>query len=203
MDLLCSKFIYYNCIKKIILFITLIFCFVLRSQTRQDKLNLDNINYELLDSLIYEECLKQRKLNGLESFDRDYTCGLAATYQSNYMSFYNTFDHKNDNNFKGALLKKSNERFKFFYKKVKPKYEEFVTFEIISLIPNLDKKYTYPLTYEDYAEFIIGRFLESTTHSYVVLLEEKNENLKGNFKSVYNKTTKKMYVTGLFAVVNK
>lgn len=189
--------------KKIILFISFIICFELRSQTRQDKLNLDNINYGLLDSLIYEESLKQRKLNGLESFDRDYTCGLAANYQSNYMSYYNTFDHRNNYNFKGTLLKKSNERFQFFYNKIKPKYEEFVTFEIISLIPNLDKNYTYPLTYEDYAKFIINGFLNSTSHRYVVLLEEKNENLKGNFKSVYNETTKKMYVTGLFAVVNK
>ena len=91
--------------KKIIIILLTILTSVGFSQTKSDIINFDKLNSKLIDSLIFEEAMKQRALYNKSRMKKDKICGMAAKYQSDYMSFYNCFSHKNDKKFKDVLLK--------------------------------------------------------------------------------------------------
>lgn len=168
------------------------------SQTKNDFLDLKNINYRLLDSLVFDEAMRQRNLIGNPPVKKDNTCYIAAKYQSEYMSHFNEFSHENTKKYNGVLLKHSWDRFNFFNEKVKNKKEIIGTLEILLVIDKLDRKYVNLNTYSDYAKEIINFYLLSPNHKISLLYYDEKYNLFGNFKTKYNDLTKCLYVTGLY-----
>ncbi len=169
------------------------------SQTKNDVLDLKSINYKLLDSLVFDEAMKQRDKIGTPPVKKDVICYTAAKYQSEYMSNFKVFDHKNMEKYKGVLLEHSYDRYDFFSKKLKSKKEIINTTEILVKINNLDKKYLNLDTYEEYAKKVIEFYLLSPAHRAALLYHNEKYDIFGDFKTVYNDVNKCLYVTGLYS----
>lgn len=202
------KFNSYICsMKKII--ISLLFTFysiTILSQNKNDILDFNNINYNLLDSLVFEEAMKLRESYKLDRMKKDAVCDLAAKYQSEYMSYYNTITHKNDKSFKGVLLKTHGDRFRHFLSKSPKNNLKYDTkIEVLIQFPTINKINYVGLdskTYEDYAKFIISSFITSEAHKHGMLYNMKEfGDMYGEYKSHYDKKTDTLYVTGLFVLV--
>lgn len=193
--------------KKIIL--SLIFVInitTIQSQTKNDVLNLNNPNLELLDSLLFKEAMIQRKLHNKRVIEKDYICGLAAKYQSEYMSYYNSFSHENTNEFKGVLLKEHYERFEYFKKKTNSKVKYRTFHEILTMMNGLGTTEYIGLvskTYENYAQVLIGYFMTSKSHKSALLYDVDSGKMVCNFKTHYNQKSKSLYVTGFYSFVGK
>lgn len=193
--------------KKIILYLIVVLnVTTILSQTKNDILNLNNPNLELLDSLLFKEAMIQRKLNNKRVIEKDYICGLAAKYQSEYMSYYNSFSHENTNEFKGVLLKEHYERFEFFKKKTNSKVKYRTFHEILTMMNGLGTTEYIGLvskTYENYAQVLIGYFMTSKSHKSALLYDVDSGKMVCNFKTHYNQKTKSLYVTGFYSFVGK
>ena len=186
--------------KKIIIGISiLVYSNVGSSQTKNDVLDLKNINYKLLDSLVFDEAMKERGKIGRPPIKKDLICYTAAKYQSEYMSNFKVFDHKNMEKFKGILLEHSYDRYDFFSKKLKSNKEIVGTMEILVEIIDLNKKYKNLNTYEEYAKKVIEFYLSSPEHRMALLYDNEKYNVFGDFKTVYNDINKSLYVTGLYS----
>lgn len=188
--------------KNIITTILLLLTINLFSQTRKDVFDINKPNLKLLDSLLFEEAMKQRKLNNRKVIERDYICGLSAKYQSEYMSHYNVFEHENDKEFKGVLLKEHQDRFNHFLKKNKSKLKYRTFHEILVMLESVDV-YNYEgivsKTYENYAECLIHYYMTSPGHKATLLYDVDSGVMVCDFKSEYNQKTKSLYVTGFYS----
>ena len=71
--------------------------------------------------------------------------------------------------------------------------------EILVEIIDLNKKYKNLNTYEEYAKTVIEFYLSSPTHRRALLYDDKEYNIFGDFKTVYNDINKSLYVTGLYS----
>lgn len=176
------------------------------SQNKKSVLNLNNPNLELLDSLLYQEAMTQRKLNNRPVIEKDNICGYAAKYQSEYMAHYNSFSHVNDFEFKGILLKQHYERFNYFRKKYNSKKDYKTFHEILVMMDSLDY-YNYSgldtKTYENYAKVLINYYMVSPGHKATLLYVTSSGKMVCNFKSHFNPKTKSIYVTGFYAKIGK
>jgi len=195
--------------KKILISIILLFSTLLLSQTKDDVIDFKKINLKLLDSLIFEEAMKERLKEGVSRMKHDEICGEAALYQSEYMSHYNVIGHINDKEFRNVLLKKLGDRFSYFLKNKKTKrvYENKV--EILTQFKNIsyfnNKGISYKgidtKTYQNYAEVIIKGFMSSPSHKFGLLYElSEHGYMCGEYRTFYNSKTDCLSVTGFFVL---
>jgi len=202
------KFNLYICsMNKILISITLLFSTLLLSQTKDDVIDFKKINLKLLDSLVFEEAMKERKKANVSRMKHDEVCGESAKYQSEYMSHYSVFSHENHKIFRNVLLEKHSDRFNYFLKNKKTKKEYKNKMEILFQYKNvttinymgIDKK-----TYQNYAEDIIKNFMSSKFHKIALLYDMINYgNMCGEYKTHYNPNTDCLSVTGFFVLEYK
>ena len=143
--------------------------------------------------------MKERDKIGIPPIKKDLICYTAAKYQSEYMSNFKVFDHKNMEKFKGVLLEHSDDRYNFFSKKLKSNKKIVGTMEILVEIIDLNKKYKDLNTYKEYAKTVIEFYLSSPIHRMALLYDDEKYNTFGDFKTVYNDINKSLYVTGLYS----
>lgn len=195
--------------KKIILILFVTFSTLLLSQTKDDVIDFKNINLKLLDSLIFEEAMKERKKEKLNRMFHDEICGEAALYQSEYMSHYNVISHTNDKEFRNVSLRKLGDRFSYFLKNKKTKriYENKI--EILTQFKNINSLNSRGITYHDiinktyqnYAEVIIKNFMSSPPHKFGILYDlSEYGDMCGEFRTFYNDKTDCLSITGFFVL---
>lgn len=169
------------------------------SQTKTDVIDFKKFNSDLLNSLILEECNKIRAQNNLKPFIEDIICGSSAKYQSGYMSTYNILTHDNTKTFDSHFFPDLDDRFNYYYKKLKGDRIYFLVFEVATSRLRVSTS-KYPgittRTYQNYAENIISGFMKSKHHREV-LLDYNKDITYGSFKVTYNQSTDNLYVTGV------
>ena len=192
--------------KKIIIGISiLVYSNVGVSQKRNDLIDFKKINLKFLDSLIFEEAMKERKKVNLSRMVHDDNCSKTAKYQAEYCSNYNELTHVNNKPYLGSLLKEPNNRFEFYVNKSKSKLKYKVNMEIIMQYKNINTtNYTNLIskTYEDCAKSIIMSFMSSESHKESVIFEmDEFGKMHGEYKSYYNSKTDCLTTTGFFVLV--
>ena len=176
------------------------------TQTESDIIDFDNINLNLIDSLIFEEACKQRDIYKSVPLRKDKLCGLAAKYQSDYMSFYNTAGHTNDKKFQGVLLKKCGDRVRYFEKKINSNKKIKTYMEIMINMPGIKSRNYIGFEKKDYqtlSKAIIVYFMDSPHHKMALLYTTNLSyvEIHGNFKTSYNKENDSFYITGVLTYV--
>ena len=192
--------------KKIIIGVSiLVYSNVGVSQKRNDLIDFKKINLKFLDSLIFEEAMKERKKVNLSRMVHDDNCSKTAKYQAEYCSNYNELTHVNNKPYLGFLLNEPNDRFKFYVNKSKSKLEYTINMEIIMQYKKINTtNYTNLIskTYEDCAKSIIMSFMSSESHKESVIFEmDYFGKMHGEYKSYYNSKTDCLTTTGFFVLV--
>jgi uncharacterized protein YkwD len=169
------------------------------SQTKNDVVDFKNLNIELLNKTIFDECNKVRQENGLKPLVSDKICSYSANYQSEYMAYFSILTHRNTNVFKSQLLLNVGERFKFFNSKLNQKRFNESVFEICTvyeMVTTVNYIGITTKTYQNYAEEIIKGFLNSKYHK-IVMLVDYGDIIYGSFNICYNQNTDNIYTTGV------
>jgi len=192
--------------KKILIFMTVLFYSnVGISQTKNDVIDFKKINLKLLDSLIFEEAMKERKKLNISRMVHDDICSKTAKYQAEYCSNYNEYSHINNKPYLGYLLKQPNNRFDFYVNKTKSKLEYTVNLEVLmqySKISTTNYTKLTSKTYEDFAKSVISSFMSSKSHKEAVLFEMSEfGKMHGEYKSHYNSKTDCITTAGFFVLV--
>ena len=192
--------------KKIIIVVSiLVYSNVGVSQKRNDLIDFKKINLKFLDSLIFEEAMKERKKVNLSRMVHDDNCSKTAKYQAEYCSNYNELTHVNNKPYLGHLLKQPNNRFDFYVNKSKSKLEYGVNMEIVMQYKKISTtNYTNLIskTYEDCAKSIISAFMSSKSHKQAVIFEMDDfGKMHGEYKSYYDSKTDCLTTTGFFVLV--
>lgn len=192
--------------KKIITYLIILsYTIVGFSQTKNDIIDFKNINLTLLDSLIFEEAMKEREKINVSRVIHDDICANAAKYQSEYCSYYDTISHFNNRKYKGVFLEKPGQRFDYFLSKNKSKSKYNVRIEIIIQFNKVslnDYSCITTGTYQDYAETIVRQYMSSKTHKEGLLFaRDKYGKVHGEYKTEYNSKTDCLTNTGFFALV--
>lgn len=197
--------------KKIIFYLLFTTNFLLFfSQTRNDVVNINNPNLKLLDSLLFEEAMKQRKLNNAKPIKKDIICELSAEYQSEYMAEYNVFDHFNTQKFKGVFLEGVSDRVNHFIKARKTKVKYLTRYEIITMVEDIytnNYKGLKNRTYQELSEVLINAYMVSTLHRITLLLDYKKGEfndkyeMRCDFKAKRNPKNNSIFVTGVYLCV--
>ena len=186
---------------KQILFLLLVFTsFIGFSQTKDDVIDFKNLNTELLNKLIFEECNKVRVENNVNPLVLDKICGYSSKYQSEYMSNFNILTHINTNVFQSHLFERSGDRFEFFYKKYNEKRFYVVSEEVCTEYKKISTtNYTgiTTKTYQNYSQNIVNGFMGSRLHRLVILDGDDEHTVYGSFKVCYNPKTDNLYVAGV------
>ena len=150
---------------KNILTIALIFIFVFGfSQTKNDIIDLNNVDYNLLNDLIFKKHNEERAKVGSQTRIKDNICKLSSQYQVDYMSQYLVVCHDNDKSFRGVTLPGPEDRFNYFSKgsKMKQTYHGEICY-------NFACGKNHKITYEDLAQQTINAFLSSLPHKVIML----------------------------------
>ena len=192
--------------KKIIIVVSiLVYSNVGSSQTKNDLIDFKKINLKFLDSLIFEEAMKERKKVNLSRMVHDDNCSKTAKYQAEYCSNYNELTHVNNKPYLGFLLNEPNDRFKFYVNKSKSKLKYKVNMEIITQYKKINTTNYINLiskTYEDCAKSVIMSFMSSKSHKESVIFEmDYFGKMHGEYKSYYNSKTDCLTTTGFFVLV--
>jgi hypothetical protein len=192
--------------KKIITYLIILsYTIVGFSQTKNDVVNFKQINLKLLDSLIFDEAMKERKKMNLKPLIHDDICAKTAKYQSDYCSNYNEINHENNKNYLGVFLKNPSDRFNFYLNKTKTKLNYELKIEILTQYKNVSSTNYVRLTsktYEDYAKNIIKNFMLSSSHKDGLLFEMDDYGIiHGEYKTSYNSKTDCLTTTGFFVLV--
>jgi hypothetical protein len=192
--------------KKIITYLIILsYTIVGFSQTKNDIIDFKNINLSLLDSLIFEEAMKERQKINISRVIHNDICAKAAKYQSEYSSYYDTISHLNNKKYKGNILVKPSNRFDFFLKQSDSKLKYNSKIEVIIQFNNVSSNQYSCITkgtYQDYAETIVKKYMASKSHKYGLLYErDKFGSVHGEFKTDYNSKTDCLTNTGFFVLV--
>ena len=182
--------------KKIIIGISiLVYSNVGVSQKRNDLIDYNNINIELLNSLVIEKAAHVRdSLNKSKSF-YDKTLFDITKFQNDYMSKYDIITHGNTLKIKNKSLNSIKDRIDFFV----PNKEYVVCFEISMCFPYLE----YDITYEYVSSSIINGYMSSPSHRCALIIDGDSETplkIKIHFKTSLNPKSKKLYNTGIVFV---
>jgi len=145
--------------KKIILTITLLISVNLFSQNKSDIIDYTNINYKLLNSLVFEYSNLERENIKVPKLIEEKTCLMASNYQSEYLKTNIVFSHKNSKELKGIKLVNPEDRFNFF--KEKTKITQLYSGEILCRYEiNLINK----ISYENLAKTVVSTWMNSLPH---------------------------------------
>lgn len=190
---------------KIITIVFLIFSTICFSQKKEDIINFKNINLKLLDSLVFENAMKERAKENLPRMLHDEICAKAALYQSEYMSHYNIISHTNYKSFRGVTLNRLGDRFRYFLGTKKPKKNYETRIEILTQYKNVSTLDYYGVgekTYQNFARSIIEGFMSSPPHKAGLLYDmSEHGDMAGEYKTFYNPITDCLSVTGLFCLI--
>jgi|LakMenEpi03Aug12_release.lakeMendotaPanAssembly.Ray.scaffolds.fasta_scaffold325367_2 hypothetical protein len=147
--------------------ITILFVFICVfgfSQTKNDTIDFNNVNYGLLNDLIFQKHNEERLKIGRQVRIEDNICKSASQYQVGYMSQYSEVCHDNDKVFNGVILHTPLDRFNYFSKgsKLGQTYHGEICYNFFS-------GKTHKITYEQLAQQTITAFMESTSHKAIML----------------------------------
>jgi len=189
----------------IIYLIVLTYSVIGLSQTKNDVVNFKKINTKLLDSLVFEEVMKERSKLNIDRIVHDNICGKAAKYQSEYSSYYDTISHVNNKRYKGNILVNPKDRFEFFLKQSKNKLNYDSNIEVITQFKKVSSRNYSCIktgTYQEYAKIIVRNYMSSRPHRYAILYSNENfGTVHGEFKTEYNSETDCLTNTGFIAFV--
>jgi len=101
---------------KTALFFILLSSVVSFSQTKNDTIDFNKVNYTLLNDLIFQKHNEEREKEGSQLRIKDDICKSASQYQVDYMSTYSVVCHDNDKSFRGVTLTGPRDRFNYFSK---------------------------------------------------------------------------------------
>ena len=182
--------------KKIIIVVSILFYSNLgSSQKRNDLIDYNNINLELLNNLVIEKAAHVRdSLNCSKSF-YDETLSKVTKFQNDYISTYDIITHGNTLKIKNKSLNSIKDRINFFV----PNKEYVVCFEISMCFPYLE----YDITYEYVSSRMIEAYMSSPGHRTALIIDGSSKNplkISINFKTSLSPKSKKLYNTGVVLV---
>jgi hypothetical protein len=186
---------------KTALFFILLSSVVSFSQTKNDTIDFNKVNYTLLNDLIFQKHNEEREKEGSQLRIKDDICKSASQYQVDYMSTYSVVCHDNDKSFRGVILSGPRDRFNYFSKgsKLNQTYHGEICY-------NFFCGKSHKITYEDLAQQTINAFLSSVPHKVVMLSHITSPGKQYGFFSTTS-TQKSGYfnffVTGFFGYVLK
>ena len=184
--------------KKIIIGVSiLVYSNVGSSQTKNDVIDYNNINIELLNNLVIEKAAHVRdSLNCSKSF-YDETLSKVTKFQNDYISTYDILTHDNTLKIKSKRLDSIGNRLEFF----NPKRKYIVCFEISLCVPYMP--YRTNVTYEYVSSRMIEAYMSSPGHRYALITDGSSKTplkISINFKTSLSPKSKKLYNTGVVLV---
>ncbi len=184
--------------KKIIIGVSiLVYSNVGSSQTKNDVIDYNNINIELLNSLVIKKAAYVRdSLNKTKAF-YDETLSKVTKFQNDYISTYDILTHDNTLKIKSKRLDSIGNRLEFF----NPKKKYIVCFEISLCVPYMP--YRTNVTYEYVSSRMIEAYMSSPGHRTALIIDGDSETplkIKINFKTSLSPKSKKLYNTGVVLV---
>ena len=184
--------------KKIIIVVSILFYSnVGISQTKSDLIDYNNINIELLNSLVIKKAAYVRdSLNKTKAF-YDETLSKVTKFQNDYISTYDILTHDNTLKIKSKRLDSIGNRLEFF----NPKRKYIVCFEISLCVPYMP--YRTNVTYEYVSSRMIEAYMSSPGHRIALIIDGSSKNplkISINFKTSLSPKSKKLYNTGVILV---
>lgn len=168
------------------------------SQTKNDTIDFNHVNYTLLNDLIFQKHNEERVKDGSPNRIKENVCKLSSQYQADYMSQNFVICHDNDKSFRGVFLHEPSDRFDYFCKgsKIKSRFESEICFYYAG---NSRIKYTY----DQLAQEVIDSFLSSDSHKTLMLsglfsFSGKQYGFFSTASSLKNGYFR-LYVTGVFS----
>ena len=184
--------------KKIIIGVSiLVYSNVGSSQTKNDVIDYNNINIELLNSLVIKKAAYVRdSLNKTKAF-YDETLSKVTKFQNDYLSTYDIMSHGNTLKIKNKSLNSLGDRLDFF----NPKRKYISYMEILVCLPYMP--YRTNLTYDYVSSRMINAYMSSPGHRYALITDGDSETplkISINFKTSLSPKSKKLYNTGVILV---
>ena len=184
--------------KKIIIVISiLVYSNVGISQKRNDTIDYNNVNLDLLNSLVIEKAAHVRdSLNKSKAF-YDETLSKVTKFQNDYLSTYDIMSHGNTLKIKNKSLNSLGDRLDFF----NPKRKYISYMEILVCLPYMP--YRTNLTYDYVSSRMIEAYMSSPGHRYALITDGSSKNplkISINFKTSLSPKSKKLYNTGVILV---
>lgn len=184
--------------KKIIIVISILFYSnVGSSQTKNDLIDYNNVNLDLLNSLVIEKAAYVRdSLNKSKAF-YDETLSKVTKFQNDYLSTYDIMSHGNTLKIKNKSLNSLGDRLDFF----NPKRKYITYMEILVCLPYMP--YRTNLTYDYVSSRMINAYMSSPGHRTALIIDGSSKNplkISINFKTSLSPKSKKLYNTGVILV---
>jgi hypothetical protein len=167
------------------------------SQKRNDLIDYNNVNLDLLNSLVIEKAAHVRdSLNKSKAF-YDETLSKVTKFQNDYLSTYDIMSHGNTLKIKNKSLNSLGDRLDFF----NPKRKYISYMEILVCLPYMP--YRTNLTYDYVSSSMIEAYMSSPGHRYALITDGDSETplkISINFKTSLSPKSKKLYNTGVILV---
>jgi hypothetical protein len=180
----------------------LLFLFLLQisvyslSQVATDTINLNMVNYTLLNELIFQKHNEERAKVGRQLRVKDDISKSASQYQVDYMSHYSIVCHDNDKLFNGVLLASPLDRFNYFSKNIKSNQTH-----LGEICYNFFSGKSHKITYDELAQQAINSFLSSLPHKAIMLSQIRFEGKQYGYFSTSSNLKNgyfNFFVTGFF-----
>lgn len=159
------------------------------SQSKSDTVNLDNINYELLNSLFLEKVNKIRDSIKVRPLKMSKKYSQISIYHTEYMTEYDILTHENAKQFKGLILNDLKNRVKYFDKDLKIE----IAFEVCVFHPI---KFYNVKTYEEIVNNLVLSYMNSPHHNLALTYDNKIYQFYFSSSFKLNKKKDKLYHSG-------
>jgi uncharacterized protein YkwD len=171
--------------------------FTVLAQQPQDQIDFRNVNYTLLNQLIFEKHNQKRKEAKAQPRLKDAVCQSAAQYQADYMSEYLLICHTNDFSFRGVKLQNPGDRMNHFNgtSKKARNYSGEICYCFYSGA-------AYVITYEELAQKTVDAFMKSPPHKEIMLSQMTYPGAQSGYFATSSNLKKgqfNYFVTGIFS----
>lgn len=159
------------------------------SQSKSDTLNLDKINYELLNSLFVEKVNKIRDSLKVRPLKLSKKYSEISAYHIEYMTEYDILTHENTKQFKGLILNDFQNRVEYFDKESKIE----MAFEVCVFHPI---KFFNVKTYQEVVDNLVLSYMNSPHHNLALTYDSKMYQFYFTSSFKLNKKKDKLYHSG-------